>query len=198
VAAGNVPTYEKAALHGLGVLGFTVGAVQEMGPPVAAYKDAIGEARPVGQYANDNVMVTTAVVCAETTDEARQIAFEASRKSGYHLSLVYLYHDTFPVPEGAIRWPETPRPATIEDLEAAIEVGAMIVGTPSELRDQLRRWEPIGMDQLAFGMPFGQSREEAVQTIRLFGDEVIPAFDTDPVHRSTRMRHGDLPPGATR
>jgi alkanesulfonate monooxygenase SsuD/methylene tetrahydromethanopterin reductase-like flavin-dependent oxidoreductase (luciferase family) len=190
VAAGNVPTYEKAARHGLGVLGFTVGAVQEMGPPVAAYKNAIGDATPVGQFVNDNVMVTTAVVCAESTREARDIAFEASRKSGYHLSLVYLYHDTFPAPDGVIRWPETPRPATIEDLEAAIEVGAMIVGTPSELRDQLRRWEPIGMDQLSFGMPFGQSREEALQTIRLFGDEVIPVFDTDPVHRSTRMRHG--------
>jgi hypothetical protein len=30
-----------------------------------------------------------------------------------------------------------------------------------------------------------------MQTITLFGDEVIPAFDTDPVHRSTRMRRGE-------
>ena len=195
VAAGNTPTYEKAARHGLGVLGFTIGAVQDMGPPVAAYKKAIAEANPVGQYVNDNVMVTTAVVCAETTEEARDIAFRASQVSSYHVTLVYLYHDTFPIPEGAPRWPEPPTPPTMTDLEAAIEVGAMIVGTPSELRDQLRRWEPIGMDQLSFGMPFGQSREEAMQTIRLFGDEVIPAFDTDPVHRSTRMRYGDRPVG---
>jgi hypothetical protein len=49
------------------------------------------------------------------------------------------------------------------------------------------------MDQLSFGMPFGKTREQAMSTIRLFGDEVIPAFDTDPVHRSTRMRNCELP-----
>jgi alkanesulfonate monooxygenase SsuD/methylene tetrahydromethanopterin reductase-like flavin-dependent oxidoreductase (luciferase family) len=197
VAAGNTPTYEKAARHGIGVLGFTVGAVQDMAPHVAAYKRAIGEATPVGQFVNDNVMVTTAVVCAETTREARDIAYEAARKSAYHLSLVYLYHDTFPIPEGAPRWPEVAPEPTVADLEAAIEVGAMIVGTPGELVDQLRRWESIGMDQLSFGMPFGQTREQVMQTIRLFGDEVIPVFDTDPVHRSTRMRRGEVPRAAS-
>ena len=194
VAAGNLPTYEKAARHGIGVLGFTVGAVQEMAGPVAAYKGAIAEATPVGQYVNDNVMVTTAVTCAETSKEARDIAYEAARESAYHLSLVYLYHDTFPKPEGAPRWPEQPPEPTIEQLDAAIEVGAAIVGTPGEVIDQLRRWDTeVGMDQLAFGMPFGKTRELAIETIRLFGDEVIPAFDTDPVHRSTRMRNGEQP-----
>jgi alkanesulfonate monooxygenase SsuD/methylene tetrahydromethanopterin reductase-like flavin-dependent oxidoreductase (luciferase family) len=191
VAAGNLPTYEKAARHGLGVLGFTVGAIHEMGDPIAAYKKAITEATPVGQYVNDNVMITTAVVCAETTKEAHEIAFESARKSAYHISLVYLYHDTFPTPDGAPRWPEIPPEPSFEDIETAIEVGALLAGTPSEVRDQLRKWEPMGMDQLSFGMPFGQTREQIMQTIRLFGDEVIPEFDTDPVHRSTRMRTGE-------
>jgi hypothetical protein len=30
-----------------------------------------------------------------------------------------------------------------------------------------------------------------VETLRLFGQEVIPKFDEDPVHRSTRMRTGE-------
>jgi alkanesulfonate monooxygenase SsuD/methylene tetrahydromethanopterin reductase-like flavin-dependent oxidoreductase (luciferase family) len=192
VAAGNTGTYEKAARHGLGVLGFGVGAIDDMAGPIGAYKKAIAEATPVGQFVNDNVMITTAVICADTTKEAKEIAFEAARKSAYHISLVYLYHDTFPAPEGAIKWPATPPEPTFADIELAIEGGALLAGTPSEVRDQLKKWEPMGMDQLAFGMPFGQSRDEIMQTIRLFGDEVIPAFDTDPVHRSTRMRTGDV------
>jgi alkanesulfonate monooxygenase SsuD/methylene tetrahydromethanopterin reductase-like flavin-dependent oxidoreductase (luciferase family) len=190
VAAGNVATYEKAARHGLGVLGFTVGGIDDMAEPVASYKRAIADATPVGRYVNDNVMVTTAVVCAETTAEAREVAYEASRLTGYHLSLVYLYHDTFPAPPDASCWPDVPPSPTMDDLDAAIAVGALLVGSPSDLRDQLRTWERIGMDQLTFGMPFGQSREQALESIRLFGDEVLPAFDTDPVHRSTRMRQG--------
>src|SRR5437868_4971533 len=38
VAAGNPPTYERAARRGLGVLGFNVAAVKEMEPMVTAYK----------------------------------------------------------------------------------------------------------------------------------------------------------------
>jgi len=195
VAAGNVPTYEKAALHGLGVLGFTIGGIDDMAPPIASYKKAIANATPVGRYVNDNVMVTTAMVCAETTKEAREIAFEASRLSNYHVSLVYLYHDTFPAPPDAHRWPDVPPPPTMEQLDAAIDAGAMLVGSPSDLRDQLRRWDALGMDQLSFGVPFGQTPEQIMQSIRLLGDEVVPEFDTDPVHRTTRMRHGDLPVG---
>jgi alkanesulfonate monooxygenase SsuD/methylene tetrahydromethanopterin reductase-like flavin-dependent oxidoreductase (luciferase family) len=193
VAAGNTDTYAKAGAHGIGVLGFTVGAIDQMGGPVAAYKRAVAEATPVGQFVNDNVMITTAVICGETTQEARDIAFEAAQSSGYHLSLVFLYHDTFPKPEGAPRWPEVIPPPSREDIDAAVASGALICGTPSEVRDQLRGWEALGMDQLSFGMPFGKTREQAMLTLQLFGDEVIPAFDTDPVHRSTRMRNGELP-----
>jgi hypothetical protein len=32
------------------------------------------------------------------------------------------------------------------------------------------------------------SHEHAIETIRMFGDHVIPKLDTDPVHRSTRFR----------
>jgi alkanesulfonate monooxygenase SsuD/methylene tetrahydromethanopterin reductase-like flavin-dependent oxidoreductase (luciferase family) len=194
VAAGNTPTYERAALHGLGVLGFTVGGIDHMAGPIASYKKAIADATPVGRYVNDNVMITTAMVCADTSKEAREIALESSKLGNYHLSLVYLYHDTFPKPPDATRWPDVPPPPTLEDLDAAIAQGAMLCGTPSELRDQLRRWESLGMDQLVFGVPFGQAREQAMRSLRLFGDQVIPEFDTDPVHRTTRFRNGDAAP----
>ena len=39
---------------------------------------------------------------------------------------------------------------------------------------------------VAFGLP----HEVALESIRCFGEEVLPHFDTDPVHRTTRMRYG--------
>jgi alkanesulfonate monooxygenase SsuD/methylene tetrahydromethanopterin reductase-like flavin-dependent oxidoreductase (luciferase family) len=189
VAAGNPPTYERAALHGMGVLGFNVGSIPSMVPHIAAYKAAIGDARPVGQFVNDNVMITSAVICLEDGQRARRAA--ANARHSYHLSLVYLYHDTFPVPAGAVVWPEVLPEITVDQVDEAIEQGLMICGTPSEVRAQIKRYADIGCDQLVFGMPHGLSHEEATETIRLFGDEVIPEFDTDPIHRSSRMRYGE-------
>jgi hypothetical protein len=34
--------------------------------------------------------------------------------------------------------------------------------------------------------------ETAVQSLELFGREVIPRFDKDPVHRTTRMREAAM------
>ncbi|HEX7096483.1 MAG TPA: LLM class flavin-dependent oxidoreductase [Acidimicrobiales bacterium] len=191
VAAGNTPTYEKAARHGVGVLGFTVSAIPEMAPHVQAYKKAIAEAAPVGLYVNDNVMITSAVICAETTKEARELAYDYADRGAYYNSLLFLYHDTFPVPPGAVRWPEVLPAPTKEQIDAAIDAGFMLCGTPSELRDRLREFEHVGFDQLAFGMPHNLPPDAAKQTIKLFGDEVIPAFDTDPVHRTDYQRWGE-------
>ena len=58
-AAGNTSSYEMAARRGLGVLGFSVGSIQELDPVISAYKATIPNAEPVGAFVNDNVMVTT-------------------------------------------------------------------------------------------------------------------------------------------
>jgi hypothetical protein len=41
---------------------------------------------------------------------------------------------------------------------------------------------------LTFGLPVGQTIDEALESIRLIGEHVIPHVDTDPVHRTTRFR----------
>ena len=92
------------------------------------------------------------------------------------------------MPDGAVRWPEVLPEPTEDDIEQAIRAGFLVCGTPDEVRGQLRAAAAIGCDQLSFGMPHGLDRELALETIRLVGDEVIPEFDTDPLHRSTRMR----------
>src|SRR5579862_9891829 len=49
-AAGNPGSYEMAARKGLGVLGFSVGDLNDMENVVGVYKNAIGGAEPIGAF----------------------------------------------------------------------------------------------------------------------------------------------------
>ena len=65
----------------------------------------------------------------------------------------------------------------------------MLCGTPEEVCEQVVRYQEVGCDQVVFGMPGeGIQHDEILELIEVFGDEVIPEFDTDPVHSTTRYR----------
>ena len=185
-AAGNPPTFEKAARSGLGVLGFNMSPIKKMAPMVRAYKDAIGDASPIGAYVHDNVMITNTALVLEDGNKARKIATEMG--SGRHHSLVYRYHDTFPKPEGVPDWPTTLPDPDVNSVRALVEQGFMLCGSPDEVVEQMGQYAEVGPDQLTFGLPIDMPIEAAIETIELFGEQVIPRFDTDPVHRSTRAR----------
>lgn len=188
VAAGNPPTFEKAARHGLGVCGFNMSPIKDMEPMVKAYKDAIGEAQPVGAYVNDNVMITNTAVVLEDGKEARELA--TNMGSGRHHSLVYRYHDTFPKPEGVPDWPTTLPDPSLDGVQSLINHGYMLCGSPDEVTEQMEQYVEVGPDQLVFGLPIDMPIEAAIETVELFGEQVLPKFDTDPVHRTDRFREG--------
>src|ERR687897_1697693 len=77
-AAGNTSSYAMAARKGLGVLGFSVGDLNDMAPVVEAYKREIPNAEPVGAFVNDNVMVTSAAFVAEDARRARESVLNSS------------------------------------------------------------------------------------------------------------------------
>ncbi len=187
VAAANPSTFEKAARMGLGVLCFTGGSPEKMRPMVELYKETIGDADPVGDYVNDNIAITTSFMCLEDGDAARDWMTRSG--NGRQQSLVFKYLDTFPTPEGIPAWPtEIPDP-TLEQLQVAHANGTAVVGTPDECAAALEKWDAIGVDQLIMG-PSGSTYapELLEETVALFGNEVIPRFDTDPEPRSARFR----------
>ncbi|APE22229.1 MULTISPECIES: LLM class flavin-dependent oxidoreductase [Streptomyces] len=185
-AAGSPSSYAMAGKKGLGVLGFSVQKVSDMEWVVESYKTAIKEARAIGDFVNDNVMVTSTAICAETHDKAVEIAVGGGLN--YLQSLLFRYHDTFPRPEGIPEWPELLPEYSAEIIELLIQEELMICGDPSEVLAQCKRWEQAGADQLSFGLPIGISYEDTMNSIKLIGEHVIPKIDTDPVHRTTRFR----------
>ncbi|WP_137988766.1 LLM class flavin-dependent oxidoreductase [Streptomyces vilmorinianum] len=185
-AAGSPSSYAMAGKKGLGVLGFSVQKVSDMEWVVESYKTAIKEAKAVGDFVNDNVMVTSTAICAETHEKAVEVAVGGGLN--YLQSLLFRYHDTFPRPEGIPEWPELLPEYSAEIIELLIAEELMICGDPGEVLAQCKRWEQAGADQLSFGLPIGVSYEDTMTTIKLIGEHVIPKIDTDPVHRTTRFR----------
>ena len=99
VAAGSPCTFELAAELGVGVLCFGFSTPDQLTPLVETYKKKIQDCtNPVGGFVNNNVMITTQMICMEDGAKARKTFLEAD--SNYHLSLVFRYLDTFPRPAG--------------------------------------------------------------------------------------------------
>ncbi len=187
VACGNPATFAKAGKMGIGALGFNFSPIHEMKPQIGAYKEGIATCRePVGEYINDNVMVTNSVICFRDRERARAAATRPDRN--YLFSLVCLYHDTFPKPAGAPVWPEPPLRLLPEHVQPAIDRGALLCGTPEDICEQIEAYRRTGVDQLVFGMPSNLSRDEVLECLETFGQKVIPEFDKNPLHSTTRYR----------
>jgi alkanesulfonate monooxygenase SsuD/methylene tetrahydromethanopterin reductase-like flavin-dependent oxidoreductase (luciferase family) len=191
VAAGSPGTFELAARQGLGVLCFAFGPPEGFIPLIEKYKKDIKNAEPIGDYVNDNVMITTQMLCLEDAGKAREAA--AQMDSGYYISLVFRYLDTFPRPAGIPEWPQTIPDQTPEQINKSIESRSIAIGDPDEVTQTIKRFEETGADQLSFGMLSSampiETCEEAVAT---FGKHVLPQFDKDPVHSTTRQREAQI------
>jgi alkanesulfonate monooxygenase SsuD/methylene tetrahydromethanopterin reductase-like flavin-dependent oxidoreductase (luciferase family) len=191
VAAGSPSTFEKAARMGVGVLCFTLGASEELKPLIELYKREVQKAEPIGGYVNDNIMVTSSMLCLEDGDRARDLMLDA--RGNYHKGLLFRYLDTFPRPADAPQWPELPPAMTKEEIELAVQLGEWAIGDPDDARRAVQTWVDVGADQMTFGMLSQETPIDIViEATELFGREVIPQFDTDPVHRSTRLREQQL------
>jgi len=204
VACGNPPTFAKAGSLGIGAIAFNFEPAFSLRERIAAYKEAIVDCtEPLGQFKNDNVMMTNAVLCFEDRAKARRIALE--RVSGYLVTMVNMYHDTMPKSPDAITWPNAP--VVLRDLVGAgdpdafldtlIEGGYMMVGNPEEVSEQLEAYKSVGCDQLVFGLPGDLYPDEAMELLELFGDKVIPEHDPDRVHSTDRYRMAAQPKYAT-
>ncbi len=187
MAAGNPSTFEKAARMGVGVLCFTMGSPEQLKPLIEVYKREIEHAEPVGDYVNDNIMVTSQMLCLEDGARARDIACDMT--SGYQNSLVFHYLDTFPKPAGLPDWPNLIPEPSPEALQQAIDSHLVMIGATDDVAKSVKAYQDAGADQVVYGMlSTTMPVEIAIEAVETFGKHVIPEFDKDPVHLTQRHR----------
>jgi alkanesulfonate monooxygenase SsuD/methylene tetrahydromethanopterin reductase-like flavin-dependent oxidoreductase (luciferase family) len=187
VACGSPSTFAKAGGMGLGAFCFTLGSPKQIAPLIQSYKDAAANPEPVGAYANDNIMVVTNVLCMED----REKAFETAVNMGmnYYSSLMMHWLDNIPRPDNMPKWPDLIPEPTVEQLKKSVEAGQVVIGDPDDCAKAIQKWVDIGADQLCFSPTTNNLPTEVVtESMQLFGKEVIPQFDKDPVHSTTRQR----------
>jgi alkanesulfonate monooxygenase SsuD/methylene tetrahydromethanopterin reductase-like flavin-dependent oxidoreductase (luciferase family) len=187
VAAGSPGTFTEAGELGLGAFCFSLGRPQQMEKLVTNYKSAIGGATPVGDYVNNNIMGVTNMLCMED----RRKAFEVASAMGmnYYSTLAYHWLDNVPRPKTLPPWPERipePTPEQVEELSAQ---GYAVIGDPDDCARSVQAWVDQGFDQLTFSPTTNTlATEVVVASMELFGREVIPQFDRNPEHSTTRYR----------
>jgi alkanesulfonate monooxygenase SsuD/methylene tetrahydromethanopterin reductase-like flavin-dependent oxidoreductase (luciferase family) len=192
VACGNPETFKKAGDHGIGAIAFNFEPIYNLQGRIDAYKEAIqAPTNQIGQFRNDNIMMTNTVVCLSNREDAREVA--KRRGFGYLVTMVNMYHDTMQAPPDAIVWPNPPAPPEFQMdddmLDMLIGAGLLMCGTPEDVSEQLTQYSKVGCDQLVFGLPIEQMHpEEVYEMLEVFGDKVIPEHDLDRTHSTDRYR----------
>src|SRR5207237_805286 len=140
---------------------------------------------------------TTQLLCLEDGQRARDLG--ADMGMGYHRSLLLRYLDTFPRPAGIPEWPALLPDPTPAEIDASIRAGDTPYGTPEEVTVAIQKYADAGVDQVVFGLlSSNMERDLASETIETFGKHVLPAFDKDKVHRTTRQREAAASGSAAR
>jgi alkanesulfonate monooxygenase SsuD/methylene tetrahydromethanopterin reductase-like flavin-dependent oxidoreductase (luciferase family) len=191
VACGSPPTFAKAGSMGIGAFCFTTGDPSVLAPLIKAYKDAVANATPVGDYVNDNILCVSPFLCMEDREEAFRVA--SDMHLNYYQSLVFHWLDNIQRPAHVPEWPAILPEPTPEIVKKLAENGTLCVGDPDDCSRTIQMYEDIGADQLVFSqLSTTMGYDRAVESLHLFAKEVLPKFDKDPVHRSTRMRERAL------
>ena len=195
MACGNPGSFAKAGSLGIGAIAFNFEPIHNLKGRIEAYKEAAADPiEIIGDYQNDNVMMTNGVICLADRKRAREVAL--SQGGGYLVTLVNLYHDTMPKSPDAITWPAPPvnlrEVGGEEFLDRLIAGGYLLCGTPEEVCEQIEAYQSVGCDQLVFGLNGGMSHDENLEMIELFGDHVIPEFDKNPEQSTKAMRRSGV------
>ena len=192
LACGSPSTFEKAGRLGMGALCFTMGEPEDLKPLIDVYRNAISECTdPVGAYVNENVACVSMLLCLD--DRQRAVETFTNIGAAHYQSLVVRWLDSIPLPAEIDRSSFTVEEASPEELLEGIEAGRRSIGTPEDVARSVERWRDAGATQLIFGVLNNTLPVDiAIESVETFGREVIPAFDTDPVHSTTLQREAQV------
>ncbi len=193
LACGSPSTFEKAGRLGMGALCFTMGEPDDLAPLIDTYRTAIAACdEPLGAYKNENVACVSMLLCLE--DRERAIELFRNSNASHYQSLVVRWLDSIPLPVDIDRSNFTVPEPSYDELAASVAEGRTSLGTPEDVAKSVERWQRAGADQLVFGMLDNTLPVEIAQeSLELFGRDIIPEFDRDPVHSTTRQREAQRP-----
>jgi alkanesulfonate monooxygenase SsuD/methylene tetrahydromethanopterin reductase-like flavin-dependent oxidoreductase (luciferase family) len=196
VACSRRETIKLAAQTGIGALSFAFVDPEQARHWVTDYYSILEhEGVPIADAVNPNLACVCTFMCHRDENEALRRGLEGANFFGYSLAHYYVFGRHQP---GVTHvWAEYQKrraehgydPAAVQAAAANNDrLGAKVVedgisglrgavGTPEQIREYLRRYEEVGVDQVIFVSQAGKNRhEDIMESLELFGREVLPEF----------------------
>jgi alkanesulfonate monooxygenase SsuD/methylene tetrahydromethanopterin reductase-like flavin-dependent oxidoreductase (luciferase family) len=186
MACTNRETIKLAAQLGVGALAFSFVNPEEAKGWAQTYYGIIKSDAcvPLGHSVNANIAMVSGFSVHDDAGEAVRRGQEGFEFFGYALQSLILRPST---PGRTTLWDDFQRE---RGQRAMISVrGAVGIGTPAQVRDDLRRFEDAGVDQVIFLQQAGNNRHDHIcESLRKFASEVMPEFVAREPEREARKR----------
>ena len=170
VACSNRETIQRAARLGIGALTFAFVDPDEAKSWVDEYYEIFQkECIPIGQTVNPNVAMVTGFSCHEKEEIAIDRSLEGFRFFMYALN--HFYFNGSHIPGKTNIW------QAYKATNQPIVEGRGGIGSPSQIRDHLVKFEQAGVDQVIFIQQAGKNLHRHIcESLELFANTVLPEF----------------------
>ncbi|MFP3902236.1 MAG: LLM class flavin-dependent oxidoreductase [Acidimicrobiia bacterium] len=199
VACSRRETIHLAATKGIGALSFSFIEAEEARAWVDDYYDTIASEAcvPAGFAVNPNIAVVLPLMCHHDEETAVERGLDGAHFFGFSLGHFYIFGNHRPGRTNV--WEEfqdkrdmfgfrrevaaqTGQPLGAQLVEQGLRALRGAIGTPDQIRELLRMYEEVGVDQVIFVSQAGRNRHEHIcESLELFAREVMPEFaERDP------------------
>ncbi len=181
VAVTSPGTEFDAAKYGLGCLTLSMGDVGANAPRFDAYRKAIKNCEPVGEFVNEQVAAVSFMYCHEDNNIAVARGSQLVRGFGSTAAQTVEIKQAVPSSNysalgllGQLR-ADPDSPAAAKGLSDGLCIGA-----PNQIISTVKRWEAAGVDSLCFILNYLEliQQPRVLESLKLFGKEVIPKFQS--------------------
>ncbi len=193
VACSQRETIRMAARLGIGALTFAFVDPLEAKSWVDEYYSIIksDECVPIGHAVNANICMVSSFSCHEDRELAIRNGLEGFEFFGYALGSLYGFGEHKPGRTNLwdnFQKAQVAKRATEEtDYNNALSGSAGGIGTPDDLREHMRKFAEVGVDQVTFIQQAGNNKHEDIcHSLELFAREVMPEFKADEEKREAQ------------
>jgi alkanesulfonate monooxygenase SsuD/methylene tetrahydromethanopterin reductase-like flavin-dependent oxidoreductase (luciferase family) len=195
VACSRRDTILLAARKGIGALSFSFIEPEEAKQWVDEYYQLIQSEQcvPAGYSVNPNVAVVVPFMCHPDEQTAIERGIDGAHFFGFSLAHYYVFGEHQPGRTNV--WQEferdrfqrgfarelvqaTDAPLGVRLLQETMGSLRGAIGTPTQVRELLERYEAAGVDEVIFVSQAGRNKHEHIcESIELFAREVLPHFE---------------------
>lgn len=187
MACTQPESFRIAGSKGLGALSFGFIAPGVLEASISLYRDAIANCEPVGDFVNNQFAATSFACVAPTDEEAIEFGKPAAEFFQDSIGVLFIpwakktdapsTYQYYVSMAQMIEARQKLDPNGLGRFEEQWESGTLVMGSPERVRKAVEKYVESGVDQLLLMVQVGRvPHEKVMQTIRLMGEEVIPAF----------------------